>query len=91
MPQAQKPLIELPWREATIQKWEFGRLLYGGEWVGLHPLEELYAELIDSINYVREWASRPGADLDFCLRQQTRLAELAEETRAQWQRIEGAE
>ncbi len=86
------PLIDLDWREATQRKWADGRKLHGPEFVGLHPLQELYAELIDGINYAREWASRdPIANLDFCLRQQTRLAELAAETRAEWLRLQGAE
>ena len=85
------PLILLDWREATQRKWADGRKLHGPEFVGLHPLQELYAEQIDGINYAREWATRDGANLDFCLRQQTRLAELATETRAEWLRLQGAE
>lgn len=84
---ARHPLIELDWRAATQRKWADGRKRYGTEFVGLHPLEELYAEQIDGINYAREWATRDGANLDFCLSQQARLSELATETREEWLRI----
>jgi hypothetical protein len=82
-------LIALGWRVATVKKWNDGRLLYGPEFVG-HPLEELFGELCDGINYAREWATWPGADPDFCLRQQSLLAQLAEETEAEYARIVAA-
>jgi len=81
-----RPLIALGWRVATVKKWNDGRLLYGPEFVG-HPLEELFGEHCDGINYSKEWAEWPGADLDFCLRQETGLIQLAEDCQAEYARI----
>lgn len=43
-------LIELPVTRACIEKWIAGRADKGPEFVG-DPLEELFGELVDAINY----------------------------------------
>lgn len=70
-------LITLRLEEARRAKWEAGRLVHGdGPFVG-HPVEELYAELVDGLNYTvvaREHGYRMGDIED-------RLVVLADEVR----------
>jgi len=46
-------LIELPIMQACFVKWEAGRKKHGPVFVG-DPVEELFGELIDGLNYVEE-------------------------------------
>ena len=46
-------LIQLPIETACAVKWQSGRQKYGPIF-RTNPLEELYAELIDSLNYVSQ-------------------------------------
>ena len=51
-------LIDLRIEEARAAKWQRGREQYGPVFIG-HPLEELYEEILDGLNYVAE-AERQG-------------------------------
>lgn len=59
---ADAELIELPIVRACIEKWNKGRANYGAKFEG-NPLDELFAELIDAINYC-EQCELHGIDLD---------------------------
>jgi hypothetical protein len=60
-PPGGRRLIDLSIEEAAREKWEAGRREHGAEFVG-DPVEELFAELIDGLNYCDE-ARRQGVDL----------------------------
>jgi len=60
-PPAGQRLIDLTIGEAARLKWEAGQRKHGTEFVG-DPVEELFAELIDGLNYCDE-ARRQGVDL----------------------------
>jgi len=60
-PPSGQRLIDLSIDEAARLKWEAGRRKHGAEFVG-DPVEELFAELIDGLNYCDE-ARRQGVDL----------------------------
>lgn len=47
-----RELLILPVETAQNAKWADGRAKYGPEWVGDHPLIELYMELLDAQNYL---------------------------------------
>jgi hypothetical protein len=57
----QERLIELPITRACIEKWNAGRANHGAEFEG-DPLEELFGELIDAINYADQ-AELEGFDV----------------------------
>lgn len=59
---AQPPLFRLRIAEAKRVKWEAGRRAYGGDAFVGDPMAELYAELIDGLNYCDE-ARRQGIEL----------------------------
>ncbi len=86
-----KPLIEMPIRKAMRLKWDAGRLVYGGAGFIGDPVEELYAELIDALNYCDE-AQRQGHDLVSVRRQLQAMAvdvqAIGIECRLQKQRID---
>ena len=58
---AQEKLIDLPITRACIEKWNAGRAAHGAEFEG-DPLEELFGELIDAINYADQ-AELEGFDV----------------------------
>lgn len=70
--------------DACRAKWEAGRRLYGAEFVG-DPLEELYGEYLDALNYFDELDRRGllSEDLVYARLSTRRLAELV---RAEGQR-----
>ena len=49
----QQPLIIHPIREACKIKWTIGQSHYGPEFVG-DPIEQLFEEAVDGINYCKE-------------------------------------
>jgi hypothetical protein len=55
-------LAALPLRVAQEVKWQRGRAQYGGEGFQGDPLEELFLEMLDALNYCEECMSR-GMDL----------------------------
>lgn len=63
--------------EACAEKWRQGQIKYGPVFVG-DPLEELYAEYIDALNYFNEIERRGllTADLVYARLSTRRLAEL---------------
>ena len=63
--------------EAMWAKWQAGRQKYGEEFVG-DPIQELYAEYIDALNYFNEIERRGllTADLVYARLSTRRLAEL---------------
>lgn len=42
-------------------RWQQGREAHGnGQWIGREPVEELYEELLDGLNYIEEHIRRHG-------------------------------
>lgn len=54
-------LIEMPLIRGCIEKWNAGRAVHGPEFQG-NPLEELYGEVLDGLNYC-EQAQLEGIDM----------------------------
>lgn len=57
----QKPLIINPINEACHIKWKQGQKQHGEVFVG-DPIEEMYEEAIDGINYAKEGRDNWGYD-----------------------------
>ena len=70
-------MIDLPIVRACIVKWNSGREKHGGEFQG-RPLEELFGELIDAINYCDQ-AAMEGDDVDDIRADLMELAEQVQE------------
>ena len=70
--EAASQLINLPFEDACLIKWQRGRAKYGEEFVG-HPLEQLFGELVDGKNYCDE-ATRQGYDVEWIPETLRRLA-----------------
>lgn len=66
-------LAALPLRVAQEVKWQRGRAQYGGEGFVGDPLEELFLEMLDALNYCEECMSR-GMDLAGAYRDIRRIA-----------------
>lgn len=72
-------LLELPVIRACIRKWELGRAAHGPVFEG-DPLEELYGELADALNYADQLEIE-GYSVD---RIRARLRQCATEVREIW-------
>ncbi len=57
------PLVLSPIHQACQQKWEKGQEHYGKEFVG-DPVEQMYEEAVDGINYAKEGRENWGYDPD---------------------------
>jgi hypothetical protein len=77
-------LLELPVIRACLRKWNLGRAAHGPVFEG-DPLEELYGELADALNYADQ-LEMEGEDVDEIRRH---LCACAEQTRAIWKRRMG--
>ncbi len=73
-------LIAIPIAEARTIKWARGRQKDGAEFIG-DPLEELFDELLDALNYVEEAHGQGLMNSETCSFFSERLNVLAEATK----------
>lgn len=60
-------LIEMDIHSAIREKFDRGRKVYGGEWVGPHPLICAHDEILDTLAYLRKCEREMDSDLFFQL------------------------